>query len=265
MAARDLKPNQPSKHIWVHPVLYHLQNKIIWMSRRLRFMSRAAEILEWTEAMQSIYVLLEKDWDWRRGNRAKLRDPLSNPQQISVSATNSIKSALPIAFEAQNNDHEQEKIGPPITKLLADNISGMDMKMDIIDEELLRSGTVESNSAITTCTPVQEGDKHHITDIGVVRSMELAEPLPKKSERTPMLTVQPLETELGAETTKLCTATINEKRNLLRKALIQKLIDQGKDNRWHYKCYANNSERFRVLLLKLGLSDVSLKETKELS
>ena len=42
----------------MHPVKYHLTQKLTWMSRQLRSKNDAADLLDWITAMQSIYNLL---------------------------------------------------------------------------------------------------------------------------------------------------------------------------------------------------------------
>ena len=42
----------------MHPVKYHLTQKLTWMSRQLRSKNESADLLNWITAMQSIYNLL---------------------------------------------------------------------------------------------------------------------------------------------------------------------------------------------------------------
>ena len=42
----------------MHPVIFHLRNKLTWMSRQLRSINKAADVVDWASAMHSIYNLL---------------------------------------------------------------------------------------------------------------------------------------------------------------------------------------------------------------
>jgi len=42
----------------MHPVTFHLRNKLTWMSRQLRVKNNAADVMDWASAMHSIYNLL---------------------------------------------------------------------------------------------------------------------------------------------------------------------------------------------------------------
>jgi len=42
----------------MHPVTFHLRNKLTWMSRQLRRINKAADVMDWASAMHSIYNLL---------------------------------------------------------------------------------------------------------------------------------------------------------------------------------------------------------------
>ena len=54
----------------MHPVKYHLTNKLTWMARQLREMNDAADVAAWVSAMHSAYNLLVVI----SGNNAILRD-----------------------------------------------------------------------------------------------------------------------------------------------------------------------------------------------
>jgi hypothetical protein len=54
----------------MHPVKYHLTNKLTWMARQLREMNEAADVAAWVSAMHSAYNLLVVI----SGNKAILRD-----------------------------------------------------------------------------------------------------------------------------------------------------------------------------------------------
>ena len=42
----------------MHPVKYHLTNKLVWMSRQLREMNNADDILKWADAMKAVHSIL---------------------------------------------------------------------------------------------------------------------------------------------------------------------------------------------------------------
>ena len=42
----------------MHPVKFHLINKLTWMSRQLRSMNKAADVMDWVSATDSVYNLL---------------------------------------------------------------------------------------------------------------------------------------------------------------------------------------------------------------
>lgn len=42
----------------MHPVTFHLSNKLTWMSRRLRSKNNAVDVTDWAAAMRSVYNLL---------------------------------------------------------------------------------------------------------------------------------------------------------------------------------------------------------------
>ena len=42
----------------MHPVTFHLRNKLTWMSRQLRTKKNAADVMDWASAMHSVYNLL---------------------------------------------------------------------------------------------------------------------------------------------------------------------------------------------------------------
>ena len=91
----------------MHPVKYHLEQKLTWMSRRLRSKNDAVELLDWTRAMQSIYTLLVALSE----NKFKLQDRLPCRKNFSISSHQGINYVATIKNRllSINSQHPDEK------------------------------------------------------------------------------------------------------------------------------------------------------------
>ena len=119
----------------MHPVEYHLMNKITWMSRQLRLKNEADSIKDWISAMQSVYLLLDNFTKSSRIlNLTSLVDKKFSPRHSTISNREDRDRTvdpeinveqppapmLKIARWAGKNDAESSTADPPRKKISKD-------------------------------------------------------------------------------------------------------------------------------------------------
>lgn len=146
----------------MHPVKFHLRNKLTWMSRQLRSMNKAAEVMDWVSAMHSVHNLLVdvsgktqlfQDCSLARNHITKSSCSEKRYWKINRSVQPIIKGLAPetniaagtpkkrkriLLDQAKGSSLSKEtpqKVTSSIERARSDNSSSRDMNFDVDDEE----------------------------------------------------------------------------------------------------------------------------------